>query len=122
MQLSLPKILKKIRLDRDLSIENIADELKIDPTTYGRYEKEKGSAGSRIKFEQVVQLAQFYGLTLDELSHYGDPNYHHLSNLAEPMPSYQKKRSVILSIELDGQKATFDYWVEKLKKVNAAIA
>lgn len=113
MQLDLPDILRKIRLDRKLSQENIAEELRIDATTYGRYEK----GDSQIKFEQVAQLASFYKLTLDELYHYGDPEF----KLEEPRTSYQRKWAVPITVNLDGTTETLEMWVKRLTAINAAL-
>lgn len=114
MQLSLPKILKKIRLDRELSQENIAEELKIDSTTYGRYEKGE----SQIKFEQVAQLAEFYKLTLDELYHYGNPAY---SVVNEPA-GYSSPAKVLVTVELDGVENNLKAIIERLKAINRVLS
>ena len=107
--------MKKIRLDRELSQENIAEELKVDSSTIGRYE-----SGERpIKFEQVATLAEFYGMTLDELYHYGDPTFIKPSEIE--IPTYQRKRNIVVSIELDGTPITLNFWLEKLRKLNAAL-
>lgn len=111
--MTLPQILKKVRLDREFSQENIAEEIKVDATTYGRYEKGE----SQIKFEQVAQIAAFYKLTLDEFYHYGDPQY----VVSEPNMSNLKKAKVSVIVELDGLSNTLDNWIEKLKKLNSVI-
>jgi|GEM_PF-2068987 DNA-binding XRE family transcriptional regulator len=109
----LPEILRKIRLDKKLSQENIAEELGIDTTTYGRYEKRE----SQIKFEQVVQLAKFYKLTLDELYNYGNPNY----KVQGPHASNPSKSFVPITVNLDGTSETLDVWVKRLTAINKVL-
>lgn len=111
MQVEIHEKLKMVRLDKKLSQENIAEELKIDATTYGRYEKGEVP----IKFEQVLQLATFYKMSIDEIIGYGTG-----ARVSEPKPLYSLL-SVPITVLLDGRDDTLEQWISKLKKLNAAI-
>lgn len=113
MQEQFPDILRKVRQDRKLSQENIAEELKIDATTYGRYEKGEVP----IKFDQVAQLAMFYKLTLDEFYNYNNPNF----LVQEPKATYLKRWSVPITVALDGTEETLQMWLKKLTAINSQI-
>lgn len=114
--MKLHEILRKIRRDRNFTQQNLADELEIDVATYNRYEKD----GSVIQVEQLEKIAKFYKLSVVELLSYNDPESSMVIN--EPSLSYEKKRkTVTVTIELDGQKSTVDFWIEKIKKINAAM-
>ncbi|HMG94372.1 MAG TPA: helix-turn-helix transcriptional regulator [Chryseolinea sp.] len=65
--MELHELLRKIRRDANVSQENVADEIGVDATTYGRYEKGE----TQIKFEHVVKLAEFYKMSLDAFYRYG---------------------------------------------------
>ena len=55
--------LKELRLERGLSQKDVADALACSITVYSRYE-----TGSREpSIDVLVRLADFYGVTLDEL-------------------------------------------------------
>jgi transcriptional regulator with XRE-family HTH domain len=119
--MKLHTIIRKLREEKDITQESLGLEIGVDRTTIGRYEKnEAGSANLTIA--ELQKIAKVFGLQLHELLSYQDKK----SILHEPeMPSYTnftKKRSIVLSIELDGEKDTLNFWLDKLKKVNAAIA
>lgn len=111
MQLSLHEILRKIRFDRGFSQENIAEELKVDSTTYGRYERGE----TPIKFEQVAQLADFYDMTLDQLYHYSDPTF------VKP-PDADKIFKLLITVELDGVDKTLKTIIRKLTAINQTLS
>lgn len=115
MQRNLPKILRKLRTEHEYSQENIAEELKIDSTTYSRYEK----GLSQIKFEHVARLAEFYGLTLDELYHYGDPAYAPAAR--NEGPRYQKRPKMMVTVELDGLETSLKTLFKRLTAMNQAL-
>jgi transcriptional regulator with XRE-family HTH domain len=112
------EILRKIRRDRDLTQQNIADALDIDVTTYNRWEKN----GNIIQVEQLEKIAKYFKMSIQELLSYPDESEPNPNQVMESFPTYQKRRTLTLSIELDGEKSTVDYWIDKIKKVNAALA
>lgn len=114
MEHNLPHILRKIRLDHGFSQENIAEELKVNATTYGRYEKGE----SEIGFEQVVRLANFYKLTLDEVYNYGNPK---ISEVNESRMQYKTPEKITVIVELDGLPTTLEKWVTRLTAINQVI-
>jgi transcriptional regulator with XRE-family HTH domain len=109
----LPEILRKLRVIKNWSQEYVAEEIKVDISTYSRYEKGETS----IKFDVVVKIAQLYKMTLDELYHYGDPTF----NVSEPSESYRIRRKISVIVELDGIEDNLNQWIVKLQKLNAAI-
>ena len=107
--------MRKLRVLKNYSQEYVAECIKIDASTYARYEKGE----TQIRFDQVVLIADLYGLSLDEFYHYEDPNY---KPRAIGEVEYSLKKRMMISIELDGKKATLEYWIDKIRKVNAALA
>ena len=108
-------IIRKIRQSQDMTQETLAEELGVDKTTIVRYEKD----GSRIPIYQLEKIAKALGYSLMELLAYQERK----SVVEEPFPpAYQVKRTITLSIELDGESSTVDFWIDKIKKLNAALA
>jgi len=60
--------IRKIRIDRGLNQQNIADELGIKQSTYNKVETNKTS----VKYDTLLQLAQFYKIHVIELISYGE--------------------------------------------------
>lgn len=111
--------MRKLRVLKNYSQEYVAEVIKIDVSTYARYEKGE----TQIKFEQAVKLADLYNLTLDQFYHYDDPEFRPVVKDPTTVYSLEKtKRTVTVSIELDGEKSTVDFWIDKIRKLNAAIA
>lgn len=114
--MQLHEILRKLRRDTDFTQQNVADEIGMDITTYNRYEKD----ASTMQYETLVKLASLYKMSVSELMLYGEDE---LSMVKEPtMMEFPDRRSVMVSIELDGEKSTLDFWISKLKKINTAMA
>lgn len=113
MQQKLPDILLKVRRDRKKSQEVIGELLGVDKTTYGRYE----NGTVEIGFNQVVTLASYYKMTLDELYNYGNPDF----RVAEPKAVYQQRWGVPITVTLDGTDETLKMWLTRLSAMNSAI-
>lgn len=113
MQQKLPDILRKVRLDRKKSQNEVAELLGVDKTTYGRYE----NGTVEIGFKQVVKLASYYKMTLDELHNFGDPDF----KSVDPKLTYQKRWSVPITVTLDGTDETLKMWFSKLSAMNGSI-
>ncbi|WP_308754532.1 helix-turn-helix transcriptional regulator [uncultured Anaerotruncus sp.] len=61
--------IRDLREDRDKTQQQLADELGMYKTTYARYEQ-----GEREPpFAFMIQLAQYYGVSLDYLAGLTDP-------------------------------------------------
>lgn len=60
----LAKKLFELRKKRGLSREAVARELRISSKTYERYEKNERDPAAPV----LVQLADFFGVTLDQLA------------------------------------------------------
>jgi transcriptional regulator with XRE-family HTH domain len=115
MPMELNELLRKIRRDANFSQENVAEEIGVDVTTYGRYEKGE----TQIKFEHVVKLAEFYKMTLDEFYHYGEKKFDVVAEANELYRREEKRVDVI--VHLDGSKANLDRWVKKLYAINDVL-
>ena len=57
------KRLKMLRENRELSQENLANELDVSQSAYSKWESEK----SDISFLNLNRIAEFYKITLSEL-------------------------------------------------------
>ena len=55
--------IRKMRIDRELSQENVAFNLKISQSTYAKME----SGQSKLSIERLYQLAVFFNLPVEEL-------------------------------------------------------
>lgn len=66
MENLVKKVLKKLRnlrLEKNLTQEQVAQKINIKPLQYSRYER-----GERqVPIEFIISLADFYNLSLDEL-------------------------------------------------------
>lgn len=106
--------IETIRRHKGLSQQNIADEIGITRTTYSKYELGK----IRIKHDHMVKLAAFYKMSIDELIHYGDPEY---SNVSETKIAYTKRLIVPITVSLDGTEETLNTWIKTLTAINASV-
>lgn len=61
--MNIGKRLKTLRESRELSQENLADELKISQSAYSKWE----SGLTDIAYLALRKIAEFYGITLSEL-------------------------------------------------------
>lgn len=55
--------IRKLRLDRELSQENVAFNLQISQSSYAKME----SGQSKLSIERLYQLADFFHVTVEEL-------------------------------------------------------
>lgn len=112
--MQIEEILRKIRRDKNLSQQNIADEMGIDISTYARIEKGE----VKLRFEHAIKLAQLYKLSLDELYHYGEVK----SVPMDPIEMYRREQKrVDVMVRLDGSDSTLDTWVKKLTAINQIL-
>jgi putative transcriptional regulator len=118
--MEISEILYQLRTSKKKTQEEIADVVGVTYSTYSDYENGKTS----IKFHQAAKLAEFYNISLDEFYNYGKKGK--VSKVAEPFSEYgipnAKRPTASLLIELDGQKGTAEYWIDKIKKLNAALS
>ncbi len=68
---TIGEVLRKIRVNKNLSQEIISDALQITLSSYSRYER----GVTEPKFETIVKICDFYQISLDEFYRYGNPNY-----------------------------------------------
>lgn len=110
------EILRSIRRQRNLTLENLAAELGISYSTYQGYEQE----GSKIQIETLEEIAKFYKLSLLELLSYQEQE---TGTVLEPYVPYSKKNGKALKviIELDGTETILQFWLKKLENINAAL-
>lgn len=109
----LPEILRKIRVLKNYSQEYLAEQIGVSLSSYARYEAGK----VEIDFYSVLKIARLYKMSLDELVHYGDPNFKAEDIKAE----YLRRSKVSVLVELDGLDETLDQWVKKLKAINKVL-
>jgi transcriptional regulator with XRE-family HTH domain len=113
--MDISKIIKKLRSQRGWSQQNLADDMEIHISTIQRWEKD----ASKISYTELQKLATIFNLTVPDLLSYTDQLQ---SMVKEPAaPGYTKQKRVTISIELDGEGATLDYWFGVLKRMNAAL-
>lgn len=114
MTYDIGEIMRKIRVDRNLSQEHIADSVfKKDPSSYSRYERGE----TEPKFEAVMKLASFYKMSIDEFINYGNPDF--LRH--DPKAGYRKAWSVAVTVQLDGTPESLEFWTKKIAAINKAI-
>jgi transcriptional regulator with XRE-family HTH domain len=109
----LHDILRKVRVLKNFSQEYVAEKVGVSLSSYARYESKK----VEIDFRTVFKLAELYKMTVDELVHYGDPDF----KVEEPKLSYQKKWNVPITVTLDGTNETLKMWMSKLVAINGAL-
>ena len=106
------EIIRRIREDKGLSQQNLADEVGVDKTTIIRWEKE-----GKVKTEHLQTIAKALKVELSELyAYHTNPTL-----LNDPLSYYKRKTKVSVLVELDGSLSTLDEWFATLKKLNAAI-
>jgi len=105
--------LRLIRLKRNFSQEFVAEQIGVSLSSYQRYEGGKVP----IDFLSVVKLASLYKITIDELVHFGNPEY----SAKEPEPVYLKSSKMSVIIELDGLENTLTTTFKKLTAMNVAL-
>lgn len=108
------EIIRKIRRDLDLTQQNVAEALGVDLSTYNRYEKDSGI----IQLKELEKIAKVFKMSVAEMLLIGEEP----TMVKEPKMSYSPKKKVQVTVELDGDSGTLDYWFKMLKKFNAAIA
>lgn len=112
--MKLHDVIRKIRQSKDLTQENLADELGVDKSTIVRYEKDS----SIIQVEQLEKIATAFGMTASELLSYKD----HISIAQESgIPIYGSAKKAMVIVELDGNKRSLKASVEMLTRLNAAL-
>lgn len=108
-----PEVLRKLRVNAKHSQEFVAKKIDISLSTYSRIERGE----VEMDFQTVIKVAHLYKLTVDELIHYGNPEF----KVAEPKESYFKKWAVPVMVSLDGTDTTLEMWMQKLTAINKAI-
>jgi len=65
------KLIKKLRIEKGLKQEEIAEKLKISRSSYISFEQGK----TELSFSQVMKLANILGISLEEIENRLQPNY-----------------------------------------------
>ncbi len=108
--------LRWLRESHSYTQEFLASVLGFDSySSYGKYEKGQ----SKLHLEQAIQLAELYGLSIEQFSSMGKESS---ATVAEEAEIYSKKKRVSIVLELDGKLATLQQQIEMITKVNAALA
>lgn len=96
------EILKSLREQHGLSQQEVADKLKIDRTTYVKYE-----SGSSKPVRKLSELAALFGVTTDYLlGNYVDPN--NLKNYLGPVVE-NKKIPIVGSVKCGPNGLAYEY-------------
>lgn len=110
------EILRAIRRQKDLKLQNVADEIGVSYSTYHGYEKEE----SKIQVETLNTIAKFYGLTLLELLSFEEKGDN--QNVLEPyVPYIRANQRLKVIVELDGSDTILEFWYKKLQSINTAL-
>ena len=70
MELSIQERLKDLRVERGLTLEQLAEQTHLSKSALGSYEAEDFKD---ISHYAIIKLAKFYGVTADYLLGYGTP-------------------------------------------------
>jgi len=81
----------------DVTQESIAEELGIHVTSYGRLE----NGGAELTITKAIDLARFYGISLDELVGYSE-NSEDIPPIVQDIASSYAKRPINLTIQFGG--------------------
>lgn len=114
--MELGEIIKKVRKNKELTQEGLAERTGLPLNTIHRYENDYSD---RIPPERLELIASALGTTVSEIySMKENP-----SLLNDPLAFYKGsgRRRISVTIELDGTVENFNAWVTTLKKVNAAL-
>jgi len=108
------ELIRRIREQKELTQQNLADELKVHKSTVIRWEQ-KG----KIKAPMLEKIADAFSMKLADLySYHSNPTL-----IEDPISYYGKGKSkVSIVVELDGSLGTLDEWLTMLKRINNAIS
>lgn len=106
------EVIRRIRQDKGLTQENLADDLGVDVSTVIRWEKQGG-----VKTSQLQKIAAAFKMDVKDLyAYHANPQA-----LEEPLQYYTAKKKVSVMVELDGSMETLNEWMTTLKKLNSVI-
>jgi len=106
------EIIRRLREDRGLTQQNVADELEVNISTVIRWEQ----GTTKINSERLEEIAKVFDLDISDLY-----NYKSTPDLLNPLGFYQKRKVVEITVHLDGTAATLNDWIATLRKINAAL-
>ena len=110
--MTINEIIRRLREDKGLTQQNIADDLNVQVGTVIRWEKD-----GNIKSEQLEKLAKLLGVTVADIFNYQEKP----EMLNEPIEFYKSQKKVSVLIQLDGTTSTLNDCFATLKKLNAAL-
>lgn len=110
--MEMNEVIRRLREDRGLTQQNLANEISVDVSTINRWERT-----GKISSENLELLAKGLSTTVAELFNYKD----NPSLLNEPLAFYKSKKKVSIMVELDGTKPTLNEWVLTLQRLNDAL-
>ena len=80
MELSIQERLKDLRVERGLTLEQLAEEINLSKSALGSYE---GDKLKDISHYAIIKLAKFYGVTADYLLGLSQTKNHPNADLAD---------------------------------------
>ncbi len=112
--MEINEIVRRLRENRNLTQENLAEEIKVHVSTINRYE----SKGSTIPMDKLEDIAKALKVSVSNIYEYKkNPTL-----LEEPLEYYRTTRKQIgIMVQLDGTEDTLNEWFTTLRKLNAAI-
>ncbi len=111
--MKLHSIIRKIRQSKDLTQENLADEVGVTKDTIIRWEKD----ASIIQIGDLEKIAKAFKMEVGDIL-----SYQEREHFVGSIPSYSLNNNVQVIVNLDGNSATLDHWIKMLKKFNSSIA
>jgi transcriptional regulator with XRE-family HTH domain len=114
--MELNEIVRRVRENRSLTQQNVAEEIGVNVSTINRYE----SSGAKIPVGKLEDIAKALKTTVSDLYAYKE----NPALLEEPLQFFYKnaRKQVSITVQLDGTTETLNEWFSTLKKINSAIA
>lgn len=117
--MTVGQVLYELRMKHRYTQEFVAEQLCIDYSTYGKYEKDAVA----LKFDQAVKLAELYDVSLEYFTGHGaeGSNEHVLHELQATYKKLSKKK-VSMMVELDGTDSTLEFHLDMLRGINKQLS
>jgi transcriptional regulator with XRE-family HTH domain len=106
-------LLKKIRIQRELTQQEVADGIQCSPTVYARYERGEREPS----IEMLLKLSAFFGVTIDYLLENGNAPMSSLSKYE--MDLVEAAREADERAREDALNTLRSHRVEKKKELRA---
>lgn len=109
----ISEVVKRVREDKGLTQEQLAEKIKVHFTTVNRWEKNKRS----IPGDKLEQIAKVFEMSVSELYNYTDSQ----KFFGKKGFSTTQRRTISLMVHLDGTPGTLKSCIDTLQQVNALL-